>query len=203
MNKYEKIMTESRKLLDDTRQTIYLKSIGLKPYHYFLEIGCGRLLPNGVTFINYLNNNRYYGIDKEVGELGFQTAYEILKKYDFLSQKNPKLFNTPNFDIYSFTKEKFDYIWAQSVFTHIPLESIEKCIKNIIPSLNHGGSFYATFWLNEKIILKDIHLDRVNEFKRSEHPFECYKEICKDVCNVEYIGDWNHPSDQKLLRFWR
>ena len=72
----------------------------------------------------------------------------------------------------------------------------------MIPYLNNDGSFYATFWINDEIILKDAHGSRMNEFKFSKQPFEFYEEICNGFCGVEHIGEWNHPSHQQLLRFY-
>ena len=41
----------------------FLKKMGLRSEHYFLDVGCGSLR-GGIHFINYLEPSRYFGIDK-------------------------------------------------------------------------------------------------------------------------------------------
>ena len=43
-------------------QLEFMKVIGLKPHHEFLDIGCGPLRA-GIHFIEYLDKRKYFGFD--------------------------------------------------------------------------------------------------------------------------------------------
>ena len=43
-------------------QNRFLRQIGLRPEHYFLEIGCGTLR-GGIPIIQYLEQGHYFGLD--------------------------------------------------------------------------------------------------------------------------------------------
>ena len=101
-------------------QLDYLVEQGLQPEHYLLDVGCGPLRA-GVHFIGYLEPGHYAGIDKRGDTLERARKIE-LPRYG-LQDKNPKLLVNGAFE---FTKlgETFDYAIAQSVFTHLPLNTI-------------------------------------------------------------------------------
>jgi len=82
------------------------------------------------------------------------------------------------------------------------LISIEKVlVKN--------GKFYATFFENTsgKFNLKSINHSvggRTTYFDKNpfHYSFETFEWICKNTqLTPRYIGDWNHPRDQKLVLF--
>ena len=127
----------------------FLIQKGLKPSDNLLDIGCG-VLRGGIKFIDYLNSGNYYGIDisKDVLEIGQQQIEERN-----LEDKKPTLIQ--NKDL-KFKEEElnnvvFDFVWAQSVLTHLPPNKVEECFENIGRLLNEGGIFYATVWLSEEM----------------------------------------------------
>ncbi len=185
----------------------FLVEQGLKPKHYLLDVGCGSLR-GGIHFIRYLETGHYFGIDisKELLDAG-----RVELKRNNLTHKKPVLVQMGNFDFQSLN-QKFDFALAQSVFTHLPLNSIIRCIMNIQKVLVQGGQFYATFFENPKgkFNLEPVMHPRVDGPKFATHfdqdpyhyDFETFKWICEGTSlKVEYIGDWNHPRDQKMLVF--
>lgn len=46
--------------------------------------------------------------------------------------------------------QTFDYALAQSVFTHLPLNKIMRCLLSMERVLVPGGKFFATIYLNER-----------------------------------------------------
>jgi len=182
----------------------FLVKKGLLPEHYFLDIGCGSLR-GGVHFIRYLENKHYFGIDKNL-ELLVGGSVEL--RENNLESNQPTLKQINDFDFESL-EQKFDFALAQSVFTHIPLNDIIRCVMNIEKILVSGGKFYATFFENTsgKFNLKSINHSvggRTTYFDKNpfHYSFETFEWICNDIdLKVNYIGDWNHPRDQKMIVF--
>jgi len=54
-----------------------------------------------------------------------------------------------NFD-FSILDRQFDVALAQSLFTHLSLNSIIRCIMNVEKVLVPGGRFYATYFDNPR-----------------------------------------------------
>jgi len=186
----------------------FLKKMGLKPEHYFLDVACGSLR-GGIHFIDYLESGHYFGIDKDKELLEAGKNFE-LRKETFL-QKKPTLVQMENFD-FNLLNHKFDYALAQSVFTHLPINNISRCIMNIEKVLKNGGKFYATFFENTKgkFNLEPIMHHQIGESDAAtyfdqdpfHYSFDTFEWICKGInLKVEYIENWNHPRDQKIMVF--
>jgi hypothetical protein len=104
--------------------------------------------------------------------------------------------------------QTFDYALAQSVFTHVPLNKIVRCLMSMERVLVSGGKFFATIYLNEqgKRYLDPIeqspgtvtHMDK-NPF---HYEFTTFEWICDGTSlTAEYLGDWKSPRNQKMLIF--
>jgi len=182
----------------------YLKGRGLEPHHYFLDIGCGPLR-GGVHFIRYLEPGRYYGVEKNAAVL--ETAEQVeLPRYG-LADKRPTLRADESFDFPALGR-RFDFAWAQSVFTHLPVNSIIRCVMNVEQALVPGGRFYATFYENEqgKQNLDPIRQSPqvVSYFDRDSYHYDVatFEWICEGTSlRVEYLGGWDNPRNQKVLLF--
>jgi SAM-dependent methyltransferase len=186
------------------RQLEYLREQGLHPEHYFLDVGCGPLR-GGVHFIAYLDVGHYFGVDKNEGVL--ETAREVeLKRYG-VEHKRPTLVAMENFDFAALGQE-FDYAWAQSVFTHLPLNNIIRCVVNIDRVLKPGGRFFATFYENlaGKKNLEPIRQSpQVTSYFDEDsfhYDFPTFEWIADaTTLDVEYLGDWGTPRNQKVVVF--
>ena len=180
----------------------FLVERGLRPDHYLLDIGCGSLR-GGVHFIRYLGTGRYFGVEKEESLLEAGRSVE-LKRYT-LEQKEPQLFKADDFDLSALPPEvEFDFMLAQSVFTHLTPELIELCVKRVTPRLREKGVFYATFdeSPNEKSYSRGPHKWRRDELRSCHYPFSLFKDIAGRVgATVESIGEWGHPRRQQMMAF--
>lgn len=171
----------------------YLIANGLKPHHTFLDVGCGSLRL-GQYLIPYLDSGRYYGLDgeREVVEVGL--AKEFYAGIERL--KAPKFAYNFDFDV-SFVSH-FDMAIAQSLFTHLVLDDIEKCFRNIASAADQESRFYFTFF--ERTAESPANLKNASD--PHENWYYTFEEIAargrRHDWKVEYIGDWQHPRKQKL-----
>ena len=93
---------------------------------------------------------------------------------------------------------------AQSVFTHLPPDMIELCLRRLIPYLADDGKFFATFFESDDIDLGGPHSWRKNERTAARYPFSMFKQIAaKHGVLVHYLGEWGHPRNQKMVVFYK
>jgi len=86
-----------------------LTALGLREYHYLLDIGCGSLR-GGRLFIPYLLPGRYFGIEPETWLIEASIANEIGE--DLIRIKKPTFSHDRNFTLTMFN-QKFDFLLAQ------------------------------------------------------------------------------------------
>lgn len=189
-------------------QLSFLKSQGLLPQHRLIDIGCG-VFRAGVRIIPYLAPGHYHAIDinAELLEAGYAREIEPAG----LSQRFPRanVAVSSDFAIGGFGVD-FDFGIAQSVFTHLPLAALVRCLARIAPHFRAGGAFYATFF--------GVPADQEDQPFRQPHgilthagknPFHyAIPSIEKAVGAIpgwrhQVIGDWGHPRQQQMLCFVR
>jgi len=183
----------------------FLVSQGLDPTDYLLDIGCGSLR-GGVHFIRYLDKGHYFGIDKDPQLLEAGKNIELVR-YGLID-KGPNLFQMEDFNFIPLSM-KFNYAIAQSVFTHLPLNNIIRCVMNVEKVLITGGKFFATFFENPdgKFNLEPIYHPKAGGYTFFDkdvfhYDFHTFEFLCEGTkLEVDYIGDWNHPRNQKIMVF--
>jgi SAM-dependent methyltransferase len=182
----------------------YLKERGLEPHHFLLDVGCGPLR-GGVRFIDYLEPGRYYGVEKD--EAVLEEARRVELPRHGLEHKDPTLVAMADFD-FRRLGQTFDYAIAQSVFTHLPLNNIIRCLVRMEDALHEGGRFYATIWENPegKRNLEDIRQSdhKVTHFDSDSfhYDFATFEWIADGTgLSVEHLGRWGHPQNQVMLLF--
>jgi SAM-dependent methyltransferase len=186
------------------RQLEFLREQGLRPEHYFLDVGCGPLR-GGVHFISYLEAGHYFGVDKN--EKVLEAARDVeLERYGVVD-KQPTLVAMENFEFTALGR-RFDYAWAQSVFTHLPLNNIIRCVMNIEKALEPGGKFLATFYENVdgKRNLEPIRQSPqvVSYFDEDSFHYDygTFEWIADGTgLDVSYHGEWGNPRNQKVVVF--
>ena len=92
-----------------------------------------------------------------------------------------------------------DYALAQSLFTHLPPPSIEKCLRNLRGVIADDGVFLATFFETpEPIANPDKPHDRMG-FAYTRGQMEQFGR--STGWRPEYFGDWGHPVGQMMMRY--
>lgn len=117
-----------------------LTVLGLRGRHKLLDLGCGSLRA-GRLFIPYLDPGNYFGIDPNAWliEEGFRNELGL----DILEIKRPRFDHNDQFDCSVFG-ERFDYVLAQSVFSHTAADAFIAGLKSAKEALAADGLIVAT-----------------------------------------------------------
>ena len=169
----------------------FLLGEGVKKNHKVLDIGCGcfRL---GVRLVPYLDEGNYYGIDIVESLIEDGKSKELQE--DVIKTKKPNLLANGDFEFYKFNTS-CDYMIAQSVFTHLPLNRVNQCLAEARKCLQDGGVFFAT------IFEAQSRSNSTNCEPYYVNP-SFYEELALDNdLKFEYIGEWSHPRNQRLIKF--
>jgi SAM-dependent methyltransferase len=186
-----------------SRQLSYLVEQGLRPDHNLLDVGCGSLR-GGVRFVGYLEHGRYFGIDideellaagrRELEDAGYPAAAATLICDDAFQ-----------FERFRCT---FDMALAHSVFSHLPLNTIMRCLSEVEKVLVPGGRFYATFFANPgpRLNTKPSQPARGITAYCDADPFYYDADLFRwavegSTLTCDVIGAWGHPRNQQMLRF--
>ncbi|SRR6266545_34633 len=122
------------------RQFEFLVEQGLQPHHHLVDIGCGSLRA-GVHFVRYLEAGHYHGLDIDPRLIA--GGWKELRA-EGLVDREPVLLVDDAFRLARFGRQ-FDLALAQSVFTHLPVNPIVRCLREVEKALVPGGRFFATF----------------------------------------------------------
>lgn len=169
-----------------------LKKNGLKPEHKLLDLGCGPL-QGGIAFINFLDQNNYYGID--IKQESLNAGINQVKKYK-LEKKSPSLSLSDSFGKKEFGNTKFDFIWASQILYYFDDEKLNSLMDWLSICLKENGKF-----------LGDIIGAKHYEFKTKEHNWflhttESLQNIANNfnlkVQNLGEIENFGYPSRLSL-----
>jgi len=118
-----------------------LTFLGLREEHFLLDVGCGSLA-GGRLFIPYLLPRRYYGIEpfRWLIEEGIKNELGN----DIIRVKQPVFSNNNEFMLSIFDR-KFDFILAQSIFSHASQKQIRRCLSEAKNVMKPDSFFVATF----------------------------------------------------------
>lgn len=185
----------------------FLIDNGLAPTHRFLDIGCGSLR-GGMRFIPYLNPGNYWGIDNNAALIEAGWNIELAKENLQSRQPLNQLVCLKDFEFPSLNTT-FDFVLAQSVFTHLNLNRIRRCLTRLSPVMKPGGKFFATFLEADSAQSLEEPLQRQADGLTSysyRDPFHYFLEDFQHIISrlswtVNYHGEWDHPGKTRMLIF--
>ena len=171
-------------------QIDFLTGEGLSKGHRLLDVGCGTLR-GGRHFIRHLDPERYTGIDISEGVI---EAAKGLVVDEGLVDKRPRLIANTAGDLRfaMFTNEIFDFLLAQSVFTHLKEEHVEECFQNIGRLMGPESRFYFTFYAGSSAARSGP--------KSFQFPFSFFEKIAKENAFelIDRSEDYPHPRGQRM-----
>lgn len=178
---------------------------GLQPSHRLLDVGCGSLR-GGVHFVRYLDDGHYYGIDRQQWLL--DAAMNIELPEAGLGDRIVHLLCRDDFDVSSFDVT-FDYALSISVLTHLPWNTILRCLVNVQQVLKPGGKYYATFFEDRdgshSITPIEQPFGGIITYPDQDpfhYKFDVFEELAQRVgLDVTYIGEWQHSRNQMMMVF--
>ena len=118
-----------------------LTSVGLRERHTLLDIGCGSLRA-GRLFIPYLLPGHYFGLEPNRWLVEQGVNKEIGR--DLIKLKRPVFEHNGEFKLTVFGRQ-FDYLIAQSIFSHAAPAQIEKCLSEASKVMHPNSIFLATY----------------------------------------------------------
>src|SRR5262249_12981223 len=118
-----------------------LTTLGLREYHSVLDFGCGSLRA-GRLLIPYLQPGRYYGLEPNRWLIDDAVAREI--GADIIRLKQPTFRHDEGFSAVHFGM-KFDFVLAQSIFSHAGRDLVATAMSSFKRCLAEGGLILSTF----------------------------------------------------------
>ena len=123
-----------------------LTYIGLREHHTLLDVGCGSLRA-GKLFIPYLLPNKYFGVEPNKWLIDEGIRKEVGRSQ--VKIKKPRFLYCDDWRFTDFNT-MFDYIIAQSIFTHASSKQISDCMREAWKVLSDDGVFIANFEMGER-----------------------------------------------------
>ncbi len=165
-----------------------LTTLGLREEHTLLDIGCGSLRA-GKMLIPYLKPEKYSGI--EPNDWLIKEGIERELGNQIIEMKKPSFFHFDDFKL-SKTGKKFNFMIAQSIFSHASKDHILTCVGEAKKVLESGGIFAATVFEGKESYTGTEWVYPGCSFYRPED-FEALVKQAGMSCQRTH---WAHPNDQ-------
>tara|TARA_B100000674_G_scaffold494069_1_gene517808 strand:- start:344 stop:1042 length:699 start_codon:yes stop_codon:yes gene_type:complete len=189
-------------------QLSFLQRRGLTSSSNVLDIGCGPMRL-GSALIPLLNDGWYYGQDINPETIAF--GEEVLREAGIPEQAPYTLFASDQFELTSVDRP-VHIAFANSVFSHLTLNSIFMALLQLQKVLAPSGVFYATFFALEpgRSWLRPHPRNKWGrDFETYPHqdpyhyPYALLKDLARQAgFRLDLIKDFGHPT-QTMGRFRR
>lgn len=189
-------------------QMAFLLARGLRRRDRLLDVGCGSLRL-GARAIAWLDGGRYYGTDISAALIEAGRERELDEALRAKAPADHFAVNN-NFD-FSHLSEPVDVAIAQSVFTHLPLNHLRRCLALLAPHVVSGGRFFVTYFDCPEA--DNLYQPRTqapagvvtHDFQDPYHyrPSDLDWVIDRAPWRLEPIGAWDHPRGQQICAYVR
>lgn len=186
-------------------QLDFLRSQGLQPHDYVLDVGCGGLT-GAVHLAPFLDPGRYWGLDRDSALVQAGLHLELPR-----AGVSPERVNVLINDCFELdaVPHCFDFAIASSLFPYLPFNSLAMCIAAVIRKLNRSGKFFATWFENPDPTNFDpvVRPGAGTTYSHRvpyHYSFELLAHACAAVgATVERVASSNHPRGESVLLITR
>lgn len=184
----------------------FIKLGNLKPNNVVLDIGCG-IGRMAIPLTKYLTNGEFYGFD--IDKRGIKWCQKnISKKFPNFHFEYVDIFNKyynkkgkihADKFIFPYENNKFDFIFATSVFTHMLPEQITQYLAEIKRVMKPGGKCFLTWFSIDEEAEKNItnHISNCDfKYKYKEYCFYSHKNVPE--AEIGYKENWITEQLRKI-----
>lgn len=170
-------------------QFALLFMLGMREHHRLLDFGCGSLRL-GRLAIPYLRPDCYFGVDPEAWLI--DEGFERELGHDALRVKRPKFDHNADCRVDMFG-QAFDFIIAQSVFSHTGQDMARKALTAMAGSLAPNGLIVANWMVGPEV--EDFHPEGHEWMYPQCIQFEAdrIEALARDAGLVMRATPWPHP----------
>jgi SAM-dependent methyltransferase len=170
-------------------QLEYLIRQGLEPGSTLLDYGCGAVAA-GLHMIEYLNPGGYTGVDISEGVL--EEALRRVRRAG-LADRRPTLWHLTRGSLHDLPRLPRDFVWAQSVLTHMPPDDVRELLALLPAYLAPKGRVFATITRGQKSVEQ-------RNLKDWRYSLTTIADVARD-CGfaLRICTDWQHPDDPEGL----
>jgi SAM-dependent methyltransferase len=169
-----------------------LLALGMRGQHSLLDIGCGSLR-GGRLAIMYLNPGNYCGVEPEKWLVQDAIRYEVGE--DLIKLKCPTFLHGQDFPLAQFDRS-FEYIIAQSIFSHASPSQIRRCLLEVRKVLAPNGVFIASYFRGNR------------DYRGStwvypgivKYTFKFFADFAGELNLSCQMINWPHPHGQSWMR---
>ncbi|TVR98579.1 MAG: class I SAM-dependent methyltransferase [Rhodospirillales bacterium] len=166
-----------------------LTALGLREHHTLLDIGCGSLRA-GRLLIPYLRSGHYFGLEPERWLLEQGIRNEVSEA--LIALKRVTFAHDRDFRLTAFGRN-FDYLIAQSVFSHVPAAQIDRCFAEAAEVMTPSSVFVASFFEGPEDYRGSATVVRAEfRFATIVALAERHRLVCERLA-------WPHPDGQQWL----
>jgi len=173
-----------------------LKELGLRPGHRVLDVGCG-ILRTALYLIPYIGPGNYIGT--EISPERVARGRKLLLDPSGISPQAYKTVIINSNELHELTgTQLFDYIWANSVFTHMPFSDVRALLRAAKSLLKEEGQFVFTYTAGEHVAQTKI--------KDFSYPEAIFRKECEAagfkyevLTQFKHLTDFGHPRT-RLVR---
>ena len=166
-----------------------LTALGLRDYHYLLDIGCGSLRA-GRLFIPYLQPGRYFGIEPVEALVKEGISNELGEQ--IIDVKRPQFDSNEKFMLSVFDR-RFDFLVAQSIFSHTSQDQMRQCFAELRKAMKPTGVLAATFFEGED------NYQGNSWVVKALYSMEFFRGLVEEQGLECTAIDWPHPDTQRWV----
>ena len=179
----------------------FLRSQGLEPQHYVLDVGCGSLA-TAVHLLQFLDGGHYLGVENNRALLERGWGIELPRQG--VDHRRGHYLIDETFDFSEVHASYFDYACATSLFPFVPFNGVARSIASVVQKLKPSGTFYATWYDNPDLsnfdpIARASGIVTYPDHPPYHYPFSLIEQICDAVGATVHRVEVAHPRAESVL----